>query len=97
MEFRLEMVLPDRAARPQVKLPETELHERLREREAILVMAEQSAGIGIWEIDLAHQTVRGTPQFWRVMAPAADRPGHADRKLPPSAIAGRSGQGSTRF
>ena len=30
-------------------------------------MAEQSAGIGVWDIDLATQTVRGTQQFCRVM------------------------------
>ena len=30
-------------------------------------MAEHAAGIGVWDIDLERQTVRGTPQFWRVM------------------------------
>jgi PAS domain-containing protein len=29
-------------------------------------MAEESAAIGIWDIDLATETVRGTPQFWRI-------------------------------
>jgi len=39
---------------------------KLRERDEILTMAEQSAGIGVWDIDLATETVRGTPQFWRL-------------------------------
>ena len=43
------------------------IEQQLRDRDEILTMAEQSAGIGVWDIDLATQTVRGTPQFWRVM------------------------------
>jgi PAS domain S-box-containing protein len=43
------------------------IEQQLRERDEILTMAEQSAGIGVWDIDLATQTVRGTQQFWRVM------------------------------
>jgi len=43
------------------------IEQQLRERDEILTMAEQSAGIGVWDINLATQTVRGTPQFWRVM------------------------------
>jgi PAS domain S-box-containing protein len=43
------------------------LEQQLRERDEILTMAEHAAGIGVWDIDLATQTVRGTPQFWRVM------------------------------
>lgn len=73
--FRLETRLPDRTA-PQVELLEAEiaLRERLREVEEILRMAERSAGVGIWDIDLSNQTVRGTPQFWRVMGlPATDQ------------------------
>src|SRR4051794_5020462 len=45
----------------------TLLEQQLREREEILTMAEHAAGIGVWDIDLETQTVRGTPQFWRVM------------------------------
>src|SRR3954449_6577703 len=41
--------------------------QQLRERDEILTMAEHAAGIGVWDIDLETQTVRGTPQFWRVM------------------------------
>ena len=41
--------------------------EALREREAILTMAEQSAGIGVWDIDLTTSTARATPQFFRIM------------------------------
>src|SRR3954466_2714971 len=43
------------------------LEQQLRERDEILTMAEHAAGIGVWDIDLKGQTVRGTPQFWRVM------------------------------
>src|SRR3954451_24417387 len=43
------------------------LEQQLRERDEILTMAEDAAGIGVWDIDLEEQTVRGTPQFWRVM------------------------------
>jgi PAS domain S-box-containing protein len=43
------------------------LEQQLRERDEILTMAEHAAGIGVWDIDLENQTVRGTPQFWRVM------------------------------
>ncbi len=42
------------------------------DREALAV-AEQSAEIGVWSIDLATQRVRGTAQFWRILG------------LPPSA------------
>jgi PAS domain-containing protein len=41
------------------------IEQQLRERDEILTMAEQSAGIGVWDIDLATRTVRGTRQFWR--------------------------------
>jgi PAS domain S-box-containing protein len=43
------------------------LEQQLRERDEILTMAERTAGIGVWDIDLENQTVRGTAQFWRVM------------------------------
>ena len=50
------------------------LEQQLRERDEILTMAEHAAGIGVWDIDLDSQTVRGTPQFWRVMGlPPTDR------------------------
>jgi len=50
------------------------LEQQLREREELLTMAERAAGIGVWDIDLEKQTVRGTPQFWRVMGlPPTDR------------------------
>jgi PAS domain S-box-containing protein len=42
------------------------LEQQLRDRDALLTMAEESAGIGIWDIDPAAETVRGTPQFWRI-------------------------------
>jgi len=43
------------------------LEQQLRERDELLAMAEHAAGIGVWDIDLEKQTVRGTPQFWCVM------------------------------
>src|SRR5215471_16003959 len=43
------------------------LENSLRDGDEILRLAEQSAGIGVWDIDLASQMVRGTPQFWRII------------------------------
>jgi|SRR5215469_2408631 len=43
------------------------MEQQLRDRDEILRLAEQSAGIGVWDIDLASQMVRGTPQFWRII------------------------------
>jgi PAS domain-containing protein len=49
------------------------MEQQLRERDDILTMAERSAGIGVWDIDLTTGTVRGTAQFWRIMGlPAID-------------------------
>ncbi|HET8997074.1 MAG TPA: PAS domain-containing protein, partial [Acetobacteraceae bacterium] len=47
---------------------------QLRERGELLTLAEQSAGVGVWEIDIASDTVRGTPQYFRIMGlePTAD-------------------------
>ena len=36
------------------------------DREA-LALAEESAGVGVWSIDLTTQRVRGTAQFFRIM------------------------------
>jgi PAS domain S-box-containing protein len=43
------------------------LKQELAERDALLRMAEESAGIGIWDIDVATDTVQGTEQFFRIM------------------------------
>lgn len=32
-----------------------------------LELAEESAGVGVWDVDLATGMVRGRPQFFRVM------------------------------
>jgi PAS domain S-box-containing protein len=68
------------ADRPTLDIAETLaarsklLEQQLRERDEILTMAERAAGIGVWDIDLESETVRGTPQFWRVMGlPPTDR------------------------
>lgn len=39
----------------------------LRERDEILTLAERSAGIGVWDIDLPTNMARGTAQFFRIM------------------------------
>jgi PAS domain S-box-containing protein len=41
------------------------LQEELHTRDAQLRMAEQSAGVGIWDIDLATDTVRGNEVYFR--------------------------------
>jgi PAS domain S-box-containing protein len=41
-----------------------DLERRLRERDELLSLAELSAGIGVWDSDLASQTLHGTPQFF---------------------------------
>jgi PAS domain S-box-containing protein len=47
----------------------------LRERSELLDLAEQTAEIGIWDIDLETGTLRGTPQFFRIMGlEPTDRP-----------------------
>lgn len=38
----------------------------LMEREELLSLAEESSGIGVWDIDVASDTVKGTPQFFRL-------------------------------
>ena len=56
-------------------LPTEHLEQQLRERDALLTLAEEAAGIGIWEIDLEAGTVRGTRQFWKIMGlPPVDAP-----------------------
>ena len=37
------------------------------ERDDLLALAEASAGIGVWDIDLAAGVFRATPQFFRIM------------------------------
>ena len=44
-----------------------QVESELRARDDSLTLAEESAGIGVWDIDLASDTVRGTPQFFRNM------------------------------
>jgi PAS domain S-box-containing protein len=44
-----------------------QMEEEVRERDETLTLAELSAGIGIWVADLKAGTVRGTPQFFRLM------------------------------
>ena len=46
----------------------------LEGRRAALALAEGAAGIGVWDVDLRTQTLRGTDQFFRLMGlgPAPD-------------------------
>ena len=37
------------------------------DREELLTLAEEAAGIGVWDIDLATGDLRGTVQFFRIM------------------------------
>lgn len=39
----------------------------LFDRADILSLAEKSAGIGVWDMDMAMRTVRATPQFFRIL------------------------------
>jgi PAS domain S-box-containing protein len=39
----------------------------LRERSELMSLAEQTAEIGVWDIDMDAGVVRGTPQFFRIM------------------------------
>ena len=43
------------------------LAQALKEDHELLALAEQSAGIGIWDTDLATDMVRATPTFFRIM------------------------------
>jgi PAS domain S-box-containing protein len=43
------------------------LAEALRRSQELLALAEQSAGIGIWDLDVATGLVRGTPTFFRIL------------------------------
>ncbi len=56
-----------------------DLSAALRESHELLALAEQSAGIGIWDRDLATDLVRATPTFFRLigMEPSTE-PVHAD-------------------
>jgi PAS domain S-box-containing protein len=51
-----------------------EMERALRDRDEKLTLAEQSAGVGIWDLDLATGMLRATPQFFHIMglAPAAE-------------------------
>ncbi len=52
-----------------------------------LALAEQSAGIGVWSIDLTTARVRGTAQFFRIMGlePTSEqRPGRHGARAAPS-------------
>lgn len=43
-------------------------------RNDTLGLAAQAAGVGVWEVDVASDTVRGTPQFFRIMGlPVTDQ------------------------
>src|SRR5436190_245482 len=43
------------------------LQQALQDARELLSLAEQSAGIGIWDRDVGSNLMRGTPTFWRLM------------------------------
>ena len=43
------------------------MEREVRERDEILSLAENSAGIGVWDMDMGSRTVRATPQFFRIL------------------------------
>lgn len=43
------------------------MERALRERDEVLSLAENSAGIGVWDMDMGSRTVRATPQFFRIL------------------------------
>ena len=52
-----------------------DLAEALKQSRDLLALAEQSAGIGIWDTDLGTDMVRATPTFFRLMGlPVSPRP-----------------------
>jgi PAS domain S-box-containing protein len=56
-----------------------DLGAALRESYELLALAEQSAGIGIWDRDLATDLVRATPTFFRLIGlEPSSAPVHAD-------------------
>ena len=63
-----------------------DLAEALKESQGLLALAEQSAGIGIWDTDLATDMVRATPTFFRLMglpvSAATDRQRRRPRRAP---------------
>ena len=50
------------------------MEQALRERDELLQLAETSAGIGVWDMDMATQTVRATPEFFHIvgLAPSSE-------------------------
>jgi PAS domain S-box-containing protein len=63
-------IFPDPSGLSVLIQPASDLRstrEALRERNEVLALAEQSAGIGIWDSDPATGLVRGTPQFFRLV------------------------------
>src|SRR5690606_26423529 len=44
-----------------------QMEDDIRRRDAVLTLAERSAGIGVWMADLTTGKVRGTPQFFYLL------------------------------
>ena len=43
------------------------MERALRDRDELLSLAENSAGIGVWDMDMATRLVSATPQFFRIL------------------------------
>jgi PAS domain S-box-containing protein len=58
----------DPMVRSDAPAPDSAQNEReLFDRADVLSLAEKSAGIGVWDMDMAMRTVRATPQFFRIV------------------------------
>ena len=79
-EARRSMTNGDKPVFAQGEENPQRLAEALSESHAKLTLAEQSAGIGIWDTDLATDLCRATPTFFQLMGlPPSDEPVPNDR------------------
>jgi PAS domain S-box-containing protein len=61
------MTAPPLSPLPRDASDPERLLQALHEAQELLTLAEQSAGIGIWDRDIATSMMRGTPTFFRIM------------------------------
>jgi PAS domain S-box-containing protein len=61
------MAVPPLSPFPRTLDDPDRLMQALREAHELLTLAEQSAGIGIWDRDVESNLMRGTPTFYRLM------------------------------
>src|SRR5882724_4091527 len=61
------MTAPPLSPLPRDARDPDRLLQALQEAHELLTLAEQSAGIGIWDRDVRTNLMRGTPTFYRLM------------------------------